>query len=162
MKDKKEYIKSLMDEIEAKIWNAYNSGTNDGTQMMRERMKEECASAYAQGVADGEKRKEEQYGKYSMIGKAFCDWVGDDAEKVKNRDDVYDILDEINEGMKIVAGDEVMYGNSRAIVTKVYSANGTCNILLNEENNFGETVFTSRRGLKKTGNHYDSISFVKK
>ena len=156
MKDKKEYIKSLMDEIEAKIWNAYNSGTNDGTQMMRERMKEECASAYAQGVADGEKRKEEQYGKYSMIGKAFCDWVGDDAEKVKNRDDVYEILDRINDGSgEIVAGDEVMYGRSRAIVTRVYDENNTCNIFLKEENNFGETIFTSVNCLKKTGTHYD-------
>ena len=155
MKDKKEYIKSLMDEIEGKVWCAYNSGNDDGIASMKEHIKEECASAYAQGVADGGKKKEEQLGKYAMIGKAFCDWVGDDAEKVKNRDDVYDILDDINEGGKIVAGDEVMYGKSRAIVTRVYSENNTCNIFLKEENNFGETTFTGINGLKKTGKHYD-------
>ena len=120
-------------------------------------------SVYRQGFEDGrergrrEKREhiETELGRHAMIGRAFCDWVGDDAAKVKNRDDVYDILDGINEGRKIVVGDEVMYGRSRAIVTRVYDESNTCNILLKEEINFGETIYTSVKGLKKTGTHYD-------
>ena len=144
------------------VQSVYKQGFEDGLVSGKNVERENTEVIYQEGVRNGERNKEAQLGKYAMIGKAFCDWVGDDAEKVKNRDDVYDILDDINEGGKIVVGDEVMYGKSRAIVTKVYSANGTCNIFLNEENNFGETLFTSRKGLKKTGNHYDVISLVKK
>lgn len=149
MEDKNTYICGLRDEIEGKLWDAYNRGYDDGFEYWRNFTK-----------------AEEEY--FSAIGKAFSQWIADKKHIVMrgkhNKENaekfVYGVLSKIANGKEpetFRVGDEVVDNSGVVgVITRLYENEGTADVFVTDEGNYGQTVSGIKLyKMKKTGRHCD-------
>ena len=149
MEDKNTYICGLRDEIEGRLWAAYNRGYDDGFDVWVK-----CAKA------------EEEY--FSTIGRAFLQWISDkknivmkgEHNKENAKKFVYSVLSTITnekEPEPCRVGDEVVEGSGMtAIITRIEDDGETASVLVTDKNYYGLAARDIRLDkLKRTGKHCD-------
>ena len=149
MEDKNTYICGLRDEIEGKLWAAYNRGHDDGFEGWRK-----CAKA------------EEEY--FSTIGRAFLQWISDKKNIVMkgkhNKENakkfVYAVLSTIaneKEEEPFRVGDEVVDNSGIVgVITRIDKNEETADVIVTDEENYGHAASGVKLyKIKRTGRNCD-------